>query len=59
MRVADGGPPMQAYHDHEWGVPARGELGLVVAIASWPTIRPTCPAQKRWCGTLRLRSPEL
>ncbi|MEB2609358.1 DNA-3-methyladenine glycosylase I [Burkholderia cenocepacia] len=21
---------MQAYHDHEWGVPARGELGLVV-----------------------------
>ena len=26
----DGDPPMQAYHDHEWGVPARGELGLVV-----------------------------
>ncbi|WP_229772976.1 DNA-3-methyladenine glycosylase I [Burkholderia cenocepacia] len=28
--MADGGPPMQAYHDHEWGVPARDELGLVV-----------------------------
>ncbi|MCA7921739.1 DNA-3-methyladenine glycosylase I [Burkholderia orbicola] len=27
---ADGDPPMQAYHDHEWGVPARGALGLVV-----------------------------
>ncbi|HDR9805020.1 TPA: hypothetical protein QDC55_003866 [Burkholderia cenocepacia] len=27
---ADGDPPMQAYHDHEWGVPARGELGMVV-----------------------------
>ncbi|RQV40503.1 hypothetical protein DF027_16305 [Burkholderia cenocepacia] len=27
---ADGDPPMQAYHDHEGGVPARDELGLVV-----------------------------
>ncbi|MDN7578118.1 MULTISPECIES: DNA-3-methyladenine glycosylase I [Burkholderia cepacia complex] len=56
---ADGDPPMQAYHDHEWGVPARDELGLVVGNRVMADDSPHVSGQKRWCGTLRLRSPEL